>query len=244
VHGAENEDSGCHGSVTCSSSVSGERVARCGERRTRGPDHVVLAAAARERFTSPRALIPCSASRCAGSTKREPAISLQHRARYVSGRARRSRPRTYEPSNALNTAGVATRLGGGYRLSSELALGRLLPTEVFQTLNAVTIESVVAPTGTDHLHGEAGWDRAQISSVHRHATRDTFSASQEATMPRRDPICPVCELMIESSQLVSSQEGQLVHLRCYDARRLTKTKPPRRAAGREEPKRDDGSARG
>ena len=64
-------------------------------------------------------------------------------------------------------------------------------------------------------------------------------------MPRRDPICPVCELIIESGRLVSFQQGELLHLRCYEALRLgLTTKPPTRAPRREEPQPDDESARG
>ena len=63
-------------------------------------------------------------------------------------------------------------------------------------------------------------------------------------MPKRDFLCPVCELTIRPRDRVSFQQGELLHFDCYDLLRLTK-KPPTRAAGREEPKQqDDGAARG
>ena len=61
-------------------------------------------------------------------------------------------------------------------------------------------------------------------------------------MPRRDHICPVCELMIEPGQPVSFQRGELLHLGCYEALQLTK-KPLTRSPVHEEAKRDDDAGR-
>jgi hypothetical protein len=60
-------------------------------------------------------------------------------------------------------------------------------------------------------------------------------------MPLHDRVCAVCEQVVEPGDRVSFQHGDLLHLDCYER---TKTKPPTRADGREEPKRDEGSAGG